>query len=108
MVGADGTAWAAQECTGVVLLLVLLLWRCGRHQDALAAMLCALAAVGVAAAAVGAVAPWQLPTAAPGSPAPAVFSSALLWGFGATAALLLPYAWVVLRRPESHRGTPLD
>lgn len=104
VIGADGTAWAAQECTGTVLLLVLLLWRCGRRQDALAAMLCAPAAVGVAMAAVGAEAPWQLATAAPGSPAAHVLSSALLWGFGVTAALLLPYAWVVLRRPGSHRA----
>ncbi|MFC1432864.1 hypothetical protein ACEZDB_19670 [Streptacidiphilus sp. N1-3] len=99
--GADGTAWAAQECAGAVLLLVLLLWRCGRRQDALAALLCAPAAVGVAAAAVGAGAPWQQA----GDPA---LGSALLWGFGTTAALLLPYAWAVLRRPGSHRATPPD
>jgi hypothetical protein len=106
--GASGTAWAAQECTGAVLLLVLLLWRCGRHRDALTALLCALSAVATAVAAVGAKAPWQVPTAPPGSPAGAVFSSALLWGCGLTAVLLLPYAWVVLRRPESHRDVARD
>ena len=111
--GADGTAWAAQECTGLVLLAVLLLWRCGRGQAALAALLGALAAVGVAAAAVGADAPWRVPPTGTGStgalgPAGPVFGSALLWGCGITAALLLPYAWVVLRRPESHRAAVHD
>ncbi|QMU75217.1 hypothetical protein GXW83_05035 [Streptacidiphilus sp. PB12-B1b] len=91
--GAGGTAWAAQGCTGLLLLLVLLLWRCGRHRDALAALLCCLSAVGVAAALT------DRPGAA-GIPGPA---PALLWGCGATAALLLPYAWAVLLRPESHR-----
>lgn len=106
VIGTDGTTWAAQECTGTVAALVLLLWRCGRAGDALSALLCALAAVGVAAAALRAEAPWQLASAAPGSHGPTVFAAAVLWGCGATALLLLPYAWVVLRRPESHR-TPL-
>ena len=101
VVGADGTAWAAQECTGAVLLLVLLLWRCERRQDALAALLGTLAAVGVAAAAVGAVPPWRVP--AGGAATATVFAQALVWGCGTAAALLLPYAWIVLRRPESHR-----
>jgi len=88
--GTDGTAWATQECTGLLLLLVLLLWRCGRTRDALAALLCCLSAVGTAAAL----------TRSPGPGVPA----ALLWGCGSTAALLLPYAWAVLLRPESHRA----
>jgi hypothetical protein len=89
------TAWAAQGCVGLVLLLVLLLWRCGRRGDALAALLCCLSAVGVAAALAG------RPGAGIASPA-----LALLWGCGATAALLLPYTWAVLLRPESHRPEP--
>ncbi|WP_052433429.1 hypothetical protein [Streptacidiphilus carbonis] len=99
--GADGTAWAAQECVGAVLLVVVLLWRCGRTADALAGLLCGLSALGVAAAAV----PAALPGGGGygGSGATAGFATALLWGFGITAALLLPYAWVVLLRPESHR-----
>ena len=100
--GADATAWAAQECVGTVLLLVVLLWRCGRTADALAALLCGLSALGVAAAAV----PAALPGGSGGyggSGSTAAFGTALLWGFGTTAALLLPYVWVVLLRPESHR-----
>ena len=85
----SGTAWAAQECTGLVLLLALLLWRCGRRRDALAALLCCLSAVGTAAAMTG--------SARLGTP------TTLVWGCGLTAALLLPYAWAVLLRPESHR-----
>jgi hypothetical protein len=104
VVGADGASWAAQECTGLVLVLVLVLWRCGRHNDALAALLSGLAAVGVAAAVVRADPPWRLAAAPPGGPAAATFSVALIWGFGLTAALLLPYAWVVLRRPDAHRA----
>ncbi|MFC1441348.1 hypothetical protein ABUW04_24110 [Streptacidiphilus sp. N1-10] len=99
--GADGTAWAAQECVGTVLLLVVLLWRCGRTADALAGLLCGLSGLGVAAAAVHAVLPGGAGFG--GSGAAAGFDTALLWGFGTTAALLLPYAWVVLLRPESHR-----
>jgi hypothetical protein len=45
-----------------------------------------------------------LAAAPPGGPAAATFSVALIWGFGLTAALLLPYAWVVLRRPDAHRA----
>ena len=99
--GAGGTAWAAQECVGTVLLLVVLLWRCGRTTDALAGLLLGLSGLGVAAAAVHAA----LPGAGGfgGSGAAAGFDTALLWGFGTTAVLLLPYAWVVLLRPESHR-----
>ncbi|MFC1417391.1 hypothetical protein [Streptacidiphilus cavernicola] len=104
--GADGTVWAAQECAGAVLLLVLLLWRCGRRQDALAALLGVLAAVGVAAAAVGAAAPWRVPAA--GGPAGTAFAEALLWGCGPTAVLLLPYAWTVLLRPESHHAAATE
>lgn len=106
--GADAASWAAQECAGLLLLLVLLLWRCERHRDALAALLVGLSAVGVAAGALRVQAPWELAGAAaataagPGAAA-AAFSSALAWGFGLTSALLLPYAWVVLLRPESHR-----
>ncbi|MEY9963220.1 hypothetical protein ABIA33_001253 [Streptacidiphilus sp. MAP12-16] len=107
VVGADGSVWAAQECTGVVLLLVLLLWHCGRHQAAMAGLLAGLAAVGVAAAAVRAAPPWQF-AAGVRSPAIPAFTTAALWGFGVTAALLLPYAWVVLLRPESHRAAPAD
>ena len=91
--GSSGAAWAAQGCTGLVLLLVLLLWRCGRHRDALAALLCCLSAVGVAAAL----------TSGPGGLAAAVSGRALLWGCGLGSALLLPYAWTVLLHPESHR-----
>jgi len=87
---SPGEAWAAQGCTGLVLLLALLLWRCGRRRDALAALLCTLSAVGVAAACLG----------GPGIPD---IGPALLWGCGLTAAPLLPYAWTVLRRPRSHR-----
>ena len=94
--GAGGATWAAQGCTGLVLLLVLLLWRCGRQRDALAALLCCLSAVGVAAAVTSG--PGGLGAAGPGP--------ALLWGCGATAALLLPYTWAVLLRPESHRPDP--
>ncbi|MEY9840468.1 hypothetical protein [Streptacidiphilus sp. EB103A] len=102
--GADGTAWAAQECVGVVLLLVVLLWRCGRTADALAGLLCGLSALGVAAAAVHAALPGGSGGYG-GSGTAAAFDTALLRGFGLTAALLLPYAWVVLLRPESHRDT---
>jgi hypothetical protein len=35
----------------------------------------------------------------PGGPAPA---TAQLFGAGAVALLLLPYAWAVLLRPEAH------
>ena len=88
--GLGGPAWATQGCTGLLLLLVLLLWRCGRHRDALAALLCCLSAVGVAAAVTG----------GPGISGP---GPALLWGCGMTAAPLLPYTWAALLRPESHR-----
>jgi hypothetical protein len=100
--GADGTAWAAQECVGTVLLLVVLLWRCGRTADALGGLLCGLSALGVAAAAVHAALPGGSGGFG-GSGHAVAFDTALLWAFGLTAALLLPYAWVVLLRPESHR-----
>ncbi|WP_370147174.1 hypothetical protein [Streptacidiphilus sp. EB129] len=93
VVGADGTAWSVQECTGTVLLLVLLLWRCDRRAEALAALLGTLASVGVAAAVLRTPLSWSIPAPTP----------ALLWGCGTAAALLLPYAWVVLLRPQSHR-----
>jgi len=93
--GSSAGAWATQGCTGLLLLLVLLLWRCGRQRDALAALLCSLSAVGVAAALTSG--PGGLGTG-PGQ--------ALLWGCGPAAALLLPYAWAVLLRPESHRPDP--
>ena len=94
--GADGEVWATQGAAGLALLLVLLLWRCGRQRDALAALLCCLSAVGVATAL----------TSGPGGLGAALTGSALLWGCGLTAALLLPYTWVVLLRPESHRPDP--
>ena len=94
--GADGEVWATQGAAGLALLLVLLLWRCGRQRDALAALLCCLSAVGVATAL----------TSGPGGLGAALAGSALLWGCGLTGALLLPYTWVVLLRPESHRPDP--
>jgi hypothetical protein len=94
--GTSGAAWAAQGCTGLLLLLVLLLWRCGRQWEALAALLCCLSAVGVAAAL----------TSGPGGPGAAGTGAALLWGCGLGSALLLPYTWAVLLRPESHRPDP--
>lgn len=98
--GSSGTAWAAQGCTGLVLLLVLLLWRCGRQRDALAALLCCLSAVGVAAA-VG-----TGPVGAGGWSGGGWSGPALLWGCGLGSLLLLPYTWTVLLRPESHRPDP--
>ena len=100
--GASGTAWAAQGCTGLVLLLVLLLWRCGRQRDALAALLCCLSAVGVAAALTSG----RGGQGGSGGSGAASAGPALLWGCGLAAALLLPYAWSVLLRPESHRPDP--
>ncbi|QMU67751.1 hypothetical protein [Streptacidiphilus sp. P02-A3a] len=94
--GAGGATWAAQGCTGLVLLLVLLLWRSARQRDALAALLCCLSTVGVAAAV----------TSGPGGLGAAGAGPALLWGCGLSAVPLLPYTWAVLLRPESHRPDP--
>ncbi|MDY0812126.1 hypothetical protein [Kitasatospora purpeofusca] len=77
---AGPAQWAAQGVLGLLLVLPVLLARCGRP---------AAAALGGLAAAAG--------TAAP--PAP----SAGLFGGGAVALALLLYAWPVLGRPDAHR-----
>ncbi|MFJ9841073.1 hypothetical protein ACIRYZ_11465 [Kitasatospora sp. NPDC101155] len=82
---AGPAQWAAQGVLGLLLVLPVLLARCGRRT---AAALGALA--GPAAAAV----PLALGRSVP---------AAVLLGGGAVAAALLAYAWALLGRADAHR-----
>ncbi|ARF78819.1 hypothetical protein ACIG0C_04115 [Kitasatospora aureofaciens] len=82
---AGATAWAAQGVLGLLLVLPVLLARCGRSTAAALG-----AAAGPAATAV---------LLALGRPWP----SAVLVGGGAVAAVLLAHGWAVLGRAGSHR-----
>ncbi|MBO1414999.1 hypothetical protein [Streptomyces sp. FH025] len=82
---AGAVPWAAQGVLGLLLVLSALLARCGRT---------AAAALGAAAGPAAAVA-----LLGPGRSGP----SAVLFGGGAVAVVLLVYAWVVLGRADAHR-----
>lgn len=85
---AGAAQWCAQAALGLVIALAAALRRCGRPAVALAALLAA-AALGAAVLALRAAG--LLPGTVPALAAAAVLVP------------LLPYAWVVLRRPGAHR-----
>ncbi|GAA4863554.1 hypothetical protein [Kitasatospora terrestris] len=85
--GADAAAWAGQGALAVLLLLAGVVRACGRP---------AVAAVGVLVAAAGVVL-----VVLRGDPALAVPA-----GCAVPVAVLLPYAWLLLGRPGSHRPGP--
>lgn len=94
--------WAAQGAAALLLVVALLLLRCGRPGPAAAGLAVAVCGVGLLTAVR------ELPLAVPGrsllvSQDPVTVQ---LVGCGAAAALLLPYAWVLLTRPGPHRGVP--
>ncbi|MFG2817886.1 hypothetical protein ACGFX4_00535 [Kitasatospora sp. NPDC048365] len=85
--GADAAVWAGQGALAVLLLLAGVVRVCGRP---------AVAAVGVLVAAAGVVL-----VVLRGDPALAVPA-----GCAVPVAVLLPYAWLLLGRPGSHRPGP--
>ncbi|MFI5532817.1 hypothetical protein ACIA8O_30215 [Kitasatospora sp. NPDC051853] len=82
---ATGPEWAGQAALGAVLLPAVVLFRCGRPAPALA---------GLAVAGAGGA---LLTVAQPGPVAQLLACSPV-------AAVLLPYAWLVLGRPGAHRA----
>ncbi|MFF2543656.1 hypothetical protein ACFVUY_13950 [Kitasatospora sp. NPDC058063] len=82
---AGPAQWAAQGVLGLLLVLPVLLARCGRP---------AAAAAGASAGAAAVLGPLALGRSAP---------EAWLLGGGTVAAALLAYAWAVLGRAGSHR-----
>ncbi|MFE6050124.1 hypothetical protein ACFQ6N_05190 [Kitasatospora sp. NPDC056446] len=82
---AGPVPWAAQGVLGLLLVLPVLLARCGRSTAA------ALGALAGPAATLGLLAAGRS------------WPSAALLGGGAVAAVLLAYAWAVLGRAGSHR-----
>ncbi|MFJ8042953.1 hypothetical protein ACIRBX_20910 [Kitasatospora sp. NPDC096147] len=82
---ASGPQWAGQLVLGLVLLPAVVLLRCGRPGPAVA---------GLVAAGAGRA---LLTVAQHGAPAAQVLACAPV------AAVLLPYAWLVLGRPGAHR-----
>ncbi|WP_405019119.1 hypothetical protein OHV05_21445 [Kitasatospora sp. NBC_00070] len=86
---ADGPQWAGQAALGLLLLPATVLLRCGRGTPAVAVLL----AAGSAGLLLTTVARWRPETAQ-------------LFTCGSAAALLLPYAWLVLGRPGAHRRSP--
>ncbi|MEZ0066114.1 hypothetical protein ABIA32_002123 [Streptacidiphilus sp. MAP12-20] len=81
-----GAAWLSQGLAGTALLFTLLLWHCGRQRAALLALAGCCLSAGIARA------------------IPAAHADVSGWACGLTAVLLLPYAWVTLLSPTSHRA----
>ncbi|MFI6443181.1 hypothetical protein [Kitasatospora sp. NPDC050543] len=96
---AGAVPWAAQAATGLLLALAVLLVHCGRARAAMAgaAGAVALTALLLAVRAMAGPVADALPLAGHGA------EGARLLGSGAAGAVLLPYAWVVLGWPTSHR-----
>ncbi|WP_037573099.1 hypothetical protein [Phaeacidiphilus oryzae] len=112
--GAGPPVWGGLAAAGLVMLPGAALRACGRPRIGAGALLAgALATLAAALLPALSVVLPGLPASGPAQPggvipawsaavAAARSGSAELYGCGAVAAVLLPYAWWVLHRPEAH------